>query len=142
MVPKFHCGLPIKICLPAHHAPAVQTLNMTLETHLALYDCYDETHHFTLLFCCAFKEFWSLILAARSRLLALPRELRDRAYGYYFFDKDGYTYDYDTGRLTTSTPNMNRIELDLRFTCYQIAFETRGLPLQLNTIHFSTVYRD
>jgi hypothetical protein len=111
-------------------------------TLLPLSKFYFRALHFTLLFCYTSKGLLSSILAAGSRLLALPRELRDQIYGYYFSSEDGYTLEYDTGKLTTSTPNMNRIELDLRLTCSQVAFETRGLPFQLNTIHFFTVYRD
>ncbi|KAF2867119.1 hypothetical protein BDV95DRAFT_622372 [Massariosphaeria phaeospora] len=38
-------------------------------------------------------------MSSNSRLLSLPRELRDSIYEYYFAEKGGYHYDFDTGKL-------------------------------------------
>jgi len=70
----------------------------------------------------------------------LPRELRDSIYEHYFYSAGGYAYDYDTGKLRAASGE--RIDLSLRLTCRLVADETRGLALKLNSLHFTTVYRN
>jgi hypothetical protein len=67
----------------------------------------------------------------------LPRELRDQVYADYFAIEGGYRYGYTTNKLITS--RGTGVDLDVRLTCRQVAAETRGLALKLNTINFSTV---
>ena len=35
-------------------------------------------------------------------LLAMPRELRDEIYVHYLVTDDGYTYEFETGKLRTA----------------------------------------
>ena len=72
-----------------------------------------------------------------SGLLKLPRELRDQVYADYFPIEGGYQYNHATNKLTTS--KGARVDLNTRLACRQVAAETRGLALKLNTISFSTM---
>ncbi|CAH0027867.1 unnamed protein product, partial [Clonostachys rhizophaga] len=66
----------------------------------------------------------------------LPPEIRVQVYKEYFTQEGGYHYNHDTGRLTLV--DGNPIDLALTSTSRLIAQETCGLPLSLNTVHFST----
>jgi hypothetical protein len=66
----------------------------------------------------------------------LPPEIRVQVYKEYFTQEGGYHYNHDTGRLTLA--DGNPIDLALVSTSRLIAQETCGLPLSLNTVHFST----
>jgi hypothetical protein len=77
----------------------------------------------------------------QSRLIQMPRELRDRIYGEYLSTDGGYVYNFDVGKLRASDPKQ-RIELNLMYTCRQMANEIRGLPLRLNTITFRTLFSE
>lgn len=73
-----------------------------------------------------------------SPLLFLPRELRDIVYHHYFRSKGGYVTEFATTNIMNE--DGSRIDLALRLTCRQIATETRGLALQLNTITFQNTF--
>ncbi|KAI4614578.1 hypothetical protein J4E83_007232 [Alternaria metachromatica] len=75
-----------------------------------------------------------------SALLQLPRELRDHIYDYYFSCDGGYTHVFETNKLRR--PDDQPIEFSLVLSCRQIATETHGLALQLNTLQFATVHSD
>ncbi|KAI4614485.1 hypothetical protein J4E83_007139 [Alternaria metachromatica] len=68
----------------------------------------------------------------------LPRELRDQIYEEYFTLEGGYRYNHKTNKLLTAKGEA--IHLSIRLASRQIAVETRGLALKLNTISFSTVF--
>jgi hypothetical protein len=77
----------------------------------------------------------------QSRLLALPRELRDGIYEAYLFVPDGYTYDFDAGKLRAAAGGQP-IDLALMYTCQQIGHEMNGLALRINVVTFTTLYTD
>lgn len=68
-----------------------------------------------------------------------PPELRNQIYKLTLNvnDRGGYTFDLAKGKLRVAD-NGQPINLSLMYTCRQIASETAGLPLRLNTITFST----
>lgn len=88
--------------------------------------------------------------------LTIPRELRDKIYGYYFQLEDGYTYDFDTKKLIPTNGDQNTFVL--RSVSHQIEEETRvvqtvyvpttepkammegRLVLERNTIRFRTYW--
>jgi hypothetical protein len=83
-------------------------------------------------------------------LSLLPQELRNQVYREYSWHDTGYVYDFDTGKLrvsqrgrvssdTEGEDEARYIDLSLMYTCRQVADEMRGLPLRVNTIHFSTI---
>ena len=73
-------------------------------------------------------------------LLLLPRELRDLIYHFYLCVDGGYVHDFAANKLRQASDQP--IELSLRLTCRQIASETHGLALQLNTLRFTTFHSD
>lgn len=73
-------------------------------------------------------------------LLGLPLELREQIYHHYFEVEGGYIYDGVTETLTQT--DGKPIDIAIRYACRCIAHETRDYPFQLNSIKFSTVYRD
>ncbi|KAM0316748.1 hypothetical protein ACHAPQ_011236 [Fusarium lateritium] len=75
----------------------------------------------------------------KASLLGLPQELRDKIYHGYFMVDGGYVYDGESDKLVQA--DGQPINLSLRQTCRAIADETRDLPMNLNSIKFSTVYR-
>jgi hypothetical protein len=76
----------------------------------------------------------------QSKLLTLPRELRDLIYNYYLEVEGGYIPNYITKKL--SRADGQPIDLTLAYTCKLVAAEMFGLPLKINKITFSTVYSD
>ncbi|KAM0237404.1 hypothetical protein ACHAP5_009034 [Fusarium lateritium] len=76
---------------------------------------------------------------AKASLLGLPQELRDKIYHDYFMVDGGYVYDGESDKLVQA--DGQPIDLSLRQSCHAIADETRDLPMSLNSIEFSTVYR-
>ncbi|WQF83588.1 hypothetical protein CDEST_08602 [Colletotrichum destructivum] len=81
-------------------------------------------------------------MASSFGLFSLPREVRDMVYEHYFAVAGGYVYDSQSflrGKLRRSGVFSRRIDLDLIFTCRQVAMETKGLPFRANTITFKTV---
>ncbi len=77
---------------------------------------------------------------SNSRLLSLPRELRDQIWSHSLFAEDGYTCDFDAGKLRMA--DGSPICLDLMYTCRLVAAKTRGLALRVNAVIFTTLYSD
>ncbi|KAJ4103996.1 hypothetical protein NW760_010670 [Fusarium oxysporum] len=75
----------------------------------------------------------------RASFLGLPLEIRQHVYLEYFTIEGGYTYDAETDRLVQAS--LFAIDLSLRYVCRMIALETYHCPFTLNTITFSTAYR-
>lgn len=71
-----------------------------------------------------------------SPLFALPRELRDKIYGFYTFRENGYTYNPDTRQFRSTELRDNHHQFALNYTCRAIAEELRGVALELNTLTF------
>ncbi|KAH7183540.1 uncharacterized protein B0J16DRAFT_401979 [Fusarium flagelliforme] len=78
-------------------------------------------------------------MAVKANFLSLPAELRDQIYHLYF-RVGGYAYDADSDCLKTAADNRP-IDLALLYTCRTIANEAIHLPLLLNSIKFTTLYR-
>src|SRR5690349_10755975 len=78
-------------------------------------------------------------MAVKANFLGLPVELREQVYRYYF-RVGGYAYDADSDCLKTVVDNRP-IDLALLYTCRTVANEARHLPLSLNAIKFTTLYR-
>ena len=55
------------------------------------------------------------IMQPQSRLFTLPRELRDMIYEYYLSTENGYSYCYETGKLTER--DGLPIDIALTYTC-------------------------
>ncbi|KAF4964396.1 hypothetical protein FSARC_7661 [Fusarium sarcochroum] len=79
--------------------------------------------------------------ASPVNLVNLPAEIRQQIYHNYFKVEGGYIYDGISDKLKAAHDN-NPIELSLIYTCRSIANDTRHLPLSINTIQFSTLYRE
>ncbi|KAH8672226.1 hypothetical protein BGZ61DRAFT_555897 [Ilyonectria robusta] len=77
--------------------------------------------------------------SSRTNFTTLPFELQMHIFHDYFKVDGGYAFNGDSEKLTTA--NGKPIDLALMYTCRSIATQTKGMPLSLNTIHFSTVYR-
>ncbi|KAL2677376.1 hypothetical protein Neosp_011146 [[Neocosmospora] mangrovei] len=73
-------------------------------------------------------------------LITLPPEIREKIFHYYFKVDGGYIFNGDSEKLTTA--DNNPIDLALIYTCRSVANETRNMPLTINTITFSTLYRE
>ncbi|KAF9767785.1 hypothetical protein IL306_015005 [Fusarium sp. DS 682] len=69
-----------------------------------------------------------------------PLELRLQIYRDYFKVDGGYVYDVKSDKLKTA--RNEPIDLSLIYACRSIANETKNLPLSLNTVTFSTLYRE
>lgn len=52
--------------------------------------------------------------------------------------EDGYVFHFETGKLRTATNKP--IDLNLMYTCRDVAAEMRGLALKTHTITFKTLY--
>jgi len=70
----------------------------------------------------------------QSRLLSLPRELRDEIYTYYLQEPGGYVHSPSTNKLRCS--NGQIIDFSLMWTCKMVASEMRDLPLRVNEVVF------
>ncbi|RGP75364.1 hypothetical protein FLONG3_5754 [Fusarium longipes] len=78
-------------------------------------------------------------MAKKADLVSLPAEVREQILFYYFRVDGGYAYDADSDKLKTA--DNRPIDLSLLYTCRLIAAEARHLPLSLNAIKFTTLYR-
>ncbi|RFN40261.1 hypothetical protein FIE12Z_13066 [Fusarium flagelliforme] len=78
-------------------------------------------------------------MAVKANFLSLPAELRNQIYHLYF-RVGGYAYDVDSDCLKTAA-NNRPIDLALLYTCRTVANEAIRLPLLLNSIKFTTLYR-
>ncbi|KAJ4168455.1 hypothetical protein NW754_010367 [Fusarium falciforme] len=79
-------------------------------------------------------------MSSDANLLALPYEVREQIFQHYFKLDRGYFYDGDSEKLVTAEGQP--IDLSLMYTCRSIADDTKNIPLSVNTITFSTVYRE
>ncbi|UPK94690.1 hypothetical protein LCI18_005625 [Fusarium solani-melongenae] len=70
----------------------------------------------------------------------LPPEIREKIFWYYFQVDGRYVFDGNSEKLTTA--DNNPIDLSLMYTCRSVANDTKNLPLTINTITFSTLYRE
>ncbi|KAM0242863.1 hypothetical protein ACHAP5_007197 [Fusarium lateritium] len=70
----------------------------------------------------------------------LPLEIRQQIFVDCFNVQGGYIYDgkVDKLRNADNTP----IDIALVYTCRSIANDCKHLPLAVNTVHFSTIYRE
>ncbi|KAH7165215.1 hypothetical protein EDB81DRAFT_678899 [Dactylonectria macrodidyma] len=76
--------------------------------------------------------------SSQTTLTSLPFELQLQIFRDYFKIDGGYVFNGDSEKLTA---NGKPIDLALMYTCRSIAHSTKHMPLSLNTIHFSTLYR-
>ncbi|KAM5367702.1 hypothetical protein ACJA88_011318 [Fusarium oxysporum] len=72
-------------------------------------------------------------------LTSLPSEIRQQIFKECLAVDGGYVYDVDADKLTNA--DGTAIDLSLLYTCRSIANDTRAMPLAVNTIRFSTVFR-
>ncbi|KAF4980207.1 hypothetical protein FZEAL_3718 [Fusarium zealandicum] len=78
--------------------------------------------------------------SSQANLVRLPVELRQQIYREYFKADGGYVFNGESEKLTTASGHP--IDLSLMYTCRFISNDTKGIPLALNNITFSTVYRE
>ncbi|KAH7230472.1 uncharacterized protein BKA55DRAFT_582918 [Fusarium redolens] len=78
---------------------------------------------------------------APKTLTSLPSEIRQQIFKECLKVDGGYVYNVQTDKLTNADKAHTAIDLSLRYTCRSIANDTRIIPLAVNTIHFSTVFR-
>ncbi|KAL6405315.1 uncharacterized protein AUP68_11067 [Ilyonectria robusta] len=78
-------------------------------------------------------------MSPKMNLVALPYEVRTQIFQEYFKVDGGYIYNGESENLITA--DRQPIDFSLRYTCHSIAEDTRQIPLAVNTITFSTVYR-
>ncbi|KAF5544184.1 hypothetical protein FNAPI_9494 [Fusarium napiforme] len=76
---------------------------------------------------------------APKTLTSLPSEIRQQIFRESLKVDGGYVYDIQTDKLTN--PDGTAIDLSLLYTCRSIANDTRAMPLAVNTIRFSTIFR-
>lgn len=79
-------------------------------------------------------------IAEGARLVTLPYELRQHIFKNVFKIDGGYAYAGGSEKLLTA--DGQRIDLSLMYTCRSIYKDTKHIPLSVNTITFSTVYRE
>ncbi|KXH38860.1 hypothetical protein CNYM01_11349 [Colletotrichum nymphaeae SA-01] len=78
-----------------------------------------------------------------SRLLSIPREVRNLIYEHYVIVEGGYIYESDGllgGRLKRA--DGRPIDLNLMYACRLLANEMRHLALRSNTLTFFTITSD
>lgn len=73
-------------------------------------------------------------------LTNLPLEIRQQIFGEYFRVPGGYVYDGKSDKLRNA--DGTHIDLSLVYTCRSIASDCKHFPLAVNTLHFSTLYRE
>jgi hypothetical protein len=68
----------------------------------------------------------------------LPRELRDTVYEYYFYQKHGYQYHHESGKMGAKHPNSeSKLHLfALMYTCRALYQETKSVALSTNVLVF------
>ncbi|KAF5552949.1 hypothetical protein FPHYL_8859 [Fusarium phyllophilum] len=76
---------------------------------------------------------------APKTLTSLPSEIRQQIFRECLQVDGGYVYDVQTDKLTNA--DGTAIDLSLLYTCRSIANDTRAMPLAVNTIRFSTIFR-
>ncbi|KAF5986053.1 hypothetical protein FBULB1_2617 [Fusarium bulbicola] len=76
---------------------------------------------------------------APNTLTSLPSEIRQQIFRECLQVDGGYVYDVQSDKLTNA--DGTAIDLSLLYTCRSIANDTRAMPLAVNTIRFSTIFR-
>lgn len=66
----------------------------------------------------------------------MPPELRQEIYTHYVREPQGYLHNPETNKLRTA--DKQPVDLNLMYTCKQIAAEMHGLALQTNLVTFRT----
>ncbi|KAF5621352.1 uncharacterized protein FTJAE_11323 [Fusarium tjaetaba] len=79
-------------------------------------------------------------MSTKLSFLHFALELRLHIYRDYFQLDGGYVYNAKSDKLKTSDDQP--IDLSLMLTCRTIANETMHMPLSLNAVTFSTLYRE
>ncbi|KAF4988221.1 hypothetical protein FGRMN_9891 [Fusarium graminum] len=79
-------------------------------------------------------------MSTKTDITSLPLEVRQQIFGYCFKVQGGYVYDGKSDKLRNADDSP--IDLSLFYTCRSIANACKNLPLAVNTIHFSTLFRD
>ncbi|KAJ4253396.1 hypothetical protein NW762_010553 [Fusarium torreyae] len=79
-------------------------------------------------------------MAVTVNILNLPVELREQIFQHYFKVDGGYIYNAESDKLLNA--DNSPVNLSLMYTCRSVAKETKNLPLAVNTIKFSTLYRE
>jgi hypothetical protein len=79
-------------------------------------------------------------MSPKRRITDLPLEIRQQIFGDYFKVQGGYVYDGQADKLRNA--DNTPVNLSLVYTCRSIANDCKNLPLAVNTIHFSTLYRE
>ncbi|KAF9768751.1 hypothetical protein IL306_013898 [Fusarium sp. DS 682] len=74
-------------------------------------------------------------MALKPTLTSLPAEIRAKIFKECLKVDGGYIYNIQTDKLTNA-------DISLRYTCCSIANDTRAIPLAVNTIYFSTIFRE
>ncbi|KAL4725856.1 hypothetical protein ACLX1H_006530 [Fusarium chlamydosporum] len=81
-------------------------------------------------------------MSTKRHILSLPPEIRQQIFGYCLEVKGGYIYDGNADKLRNANDGTP-IDLSLLYTCRSIFNDcSKHLTLTVNTIHFSTLYRD
>ncbi|KAF4498615.1 hypothetical protein FAGAP_5201 [Fusarium agapanthi] len=75
---------------------------------------------------------------APNLLTDLPSEIRQQIFKECLKVHGGYAYNAQTDKLTNADEARTPIDLSLRYTCRSIARDTATIPLEVNTIYFST----
>ncbi|KAM0351746.1 hypothetical protein ACHAPU_002258 [Fusarium lateritium] len=79
-------------------------------------------------------------MSAKPGITSLPLEIKQQIFAYHFKAEGGYVYDGKSDKLRNA--DGSPINLSLFYTCRSIANACKDLPLALNTIHFSTLFRE
>ncbi|GKU05385.1 hypothetical protein FLAG1_01130 [Fusarium langsethiae] len=79
-------------------------------------------------------------MATKRRITDLPLEIRQQIFREYFKVQGGYVYNDQSDKLRNADDTP--IDLSLSYACRSIAKDCKRLPLAVNTIHFSTLYRE
>ncbi|CAJ0554818.1 Ff.00g133310.m01.CDS01 [Fusarium sp. VM40] len=79
-------------------------------------------------------------MSTKHHITNLPLEIRGQIFGEYFKVQGGYIYDSKADKLRNA--DNTPIDLSLVYTCRSIAHDCRHLPLAVNALHFSTLYRE
>ncbi|KAG5757963.1 hypothetical protein H9Q72_013898 [Fusarium xylarioides] len=75
---------------------------------------------------------------APTLLTDLPSEIRQQIFEESLKVDGGYAYNAQTDKLTNADEARTPIDLSLRYTCRSIARDTATIPLEVNTVYFST----
>ncbi|KAF5230082.1 hypothetical protein FAUST_10008 [Fusarium austroamericanum] len=79
-------------------------------------------------------------MVTERRITHLPAEIGQKIFREHFKVQGGYVYDGQSDKLRNA--DNTPIDLSLIYTCRSIANDCKNLPLSVNTIHFSTLYRE